>query len=109
MRTDLSAHNFNEMEHFVGAFFFLLVFIIVRFVCWVKIFTPKFINFKTALVYIKMNVALFEIGSTGFPNFCFRMQCLYSKLCTITDTFGVFFGRNKENFQFVIVGFFINL
>lgn len=49
-------------------------------------FAEEFHNVKTAFVHIKMNIPLFKIGRVGFPNFCFRVQCLNGLPCSKTNT-----------------------
>ena len=64
-------HNLNEMKHFIGTFIGCLI---RNLFCWLKMLAPELVNLKSALIYIKMDVALVKIRRTGFPDFCFRMQ-----------------------------------
>ena len=44
-----------------------MLFILEHFVFGLKILTPKLIDLKTAFIYVKMDIALFKIGSAGLP------------------------------------------
>ena len=84
-------------------------FILEHYVLRLKIFTPKLIDLKTALVYIKVDIALFKIGSAGFPYFGLGMQSLNRLPSTVTDAFGVFLGSNEQNLKLVMMCFFVDL
>ena len=64
-----------------------MLFILEHFVFGLKIFTPKLVDLKTALVNVEMNIAFFEIWSAGLPNLGLGMQSLYRKPCAVADTF----------------------
>ena len=81
-----------------------MLFILEYYVLGLKIFTPKLIDLKTALVYIKVDIALFKIGSTGFPYLGFGMQSLNRLPCAVANAFTVRFGQYKENIQVVKIG-----
>ena len=69
-----------------------MFFILEHFVFGLKIFTPKLIDLKTALVYVKMDIALFKIGSAGFPYFGLGMQSLDRLPRALADSFTVCLG-----------------
>ena len=83
-------------------------FILEHIVFRLKIFTPKLIDLKAALVYIKMDVALLKIGSAGLPHFRFGMQSLDRLPRAVTDAFAMCLGQYKQNIQVVMMRFLVN-
>ena len=65
----LRLHHLDKAEHFVRTFIGVTFVVIGHRMVRLKIFTPKLIDLKAALVYIEMDIALFEIWRAGFPNF----------------------------------------
>lgn len=73
-----------------------MLFILEYYVLGLKVFTPKLIDLKTALVYVKMDIALFKLGCAGLPNFGLGMQNLDRLPRTVADDFAVRFGKTKR-------------
>ena len=101
-------HHLNKTEHFVGTFIGIMLIVIGHRMVGLKIFTPKLVDLKAALVYVKMDIALFKIGGTGFPYFGLGMQSLYRKPRTVADAFAMRFGQYKENIQVIVMSFVVN-
>ena len=87
--------HLDKAEHFIGTFIGITLICIGHRMVGLEIFTPKLVDLKTALVDVKMDIALLKIGSTGLPNLRFRMQGLYRKPRTVADALGVLLGRNE--------------
>ena len=102
-------HNLYKMKHFVRAFVGLVFVKALHIIFGLKVFAPKLVNLKTAFVDIEMDIALFKIGRTSFPNRSFRMQSFYRQPCAVADTFSMLFGRNEKNLKFIVMRFFVNL
>ena len=83
------------MEHFIGPFVGIVIFIHEHFVFGLKILAPKLVDLKAALVNVEMNIAFFEIWSAGLPNLGFGMQSLYRKPRTVSDALGMFLRGNE--------------
>ena len=66
-------HYLYKMEHHIGTFALVVVFIVGHFVFGLKVFTPKLINLKTAFVHIKVYVSFLKIRRASLPNLCFGM------------------------------------
>ncbi len=97
-------HSFYKSEHLVRSFCIFFG----RCIGIDIIFAEKFNCRKAAFIYIEMNISLFKIGCTGFPNFCFWMQCLYCKPRAITDTLTVFCGQCEQNLKVIMVCILVN-
>ena len=82
-KTALRLHHLDKAEHFVRTFIGITFVCIGHIMLWLKILAPKLVDLKTALVYIKMDIALFKIGSTGLPNLGFGMQSLDRLPCAV--------------------------
>ena len=63
---------------------------------------------EPALVDIEMNVPGLEIRSTGLPDFCLRIEPLDLLPGGITDPFAVNSRIHKQQFQFIMLRFFID-
>ena len=74
-----------------------------------KIFAPKLIDLKAALVHVEMDVALLKIRRAGLPNLGFGMQSLHRLPSAVADAFCVFLGRNEQDLQLVVMGFSVDL
>ena len=74
-----------------------MLVVIGHLVVGLKILAPKLIDLKAALVYVEMNIALLEIRRACLPDESFWVECFYCLPGAVTDSFGVFFRRNKEN------------
>ena len=96
-KTALRLHHLDKSEHFVRAFIGITLVCIGHLVVGCEILTPKLIDLKTALVDVEMDIALFKIGSAGFPYLGFGVQSLNRLPRTVADTFAVRFGQYKEN------------
>ena len=57
---DLLFYHLYKMKHFIGSLVGVVLVGIEHFVLGLKIFAPKLIDLKTALVYIKVDIALFK-------------------------------------------------
>ena len=90
-----SFHHLDKTEHFIRSLVGIVLLILEHFVFGLKIFAPKLVDLKTALVNVEMNIALFEIWSAGLPNLGLGMQSLYRKPRTVADALGVLLGRNE--------------
>ena len=101
-------HHLDKTEHFIRTFIGIVLFILEHYVLGLKIFTPKLIDLKAALVYVKMDIALLKIGCAGFPYFRFGMQSLNRLPCAVANAFTVRFGQYKENIQVVMMRFLVN-
>ena len=53
-KTALRLHHLDKAEHFIRTFVGIALFILEHFVFGLKIFTPKLVDLKAALVYVKM-------------------------------------------------------
>ena len=91
-KTALRLHHLNKTEHFIRSFVGIVLFILEYYVLGLKIFTPKLVDLKTALVYVKMDIALLKIGCAGFPYFRFGMQSLNRLPRAVADAFTVCLG-----------------
>ena len=69
------SHYFYKAEHFIGAFIEIMFFIIGRIMLWLKVFTPKPVNLKPALIHVEMDVSLFKIRYRS-PRQSFRGRVL---------------------------------
>ena len=67
----LRLHHFDESEHLVRSFVGITLILIRYWIVWLKIFAPKLVDLKAALVHVKMDIALFKIGGTSLPNLGF--------------------------------------
>ena len=105
----LRLHHFYESEHLIRPLIGIMFVFIRHFVVGLKIFAPKLIDLKSAFVNVKMNVALFKIGSTSLPNDRFGVQSFHRKPRAVADSLGVFLGRNEKDFKLVVMRFFVDL
>ena len=55
-----------------------------------------------------MNVTFLEVGRTRLPHHRFRMKRLHCLPCTVANAFAVLIGDRKQDFQLVVVGFFVD-
>ena len=74
-----------------------------------KIFTPKLVDLKPALVDVEMDIALLKIGRAGLPNLRFGVQSLDRLPRAIADALGVLLGGNEQDLQLVMVGLLVDL
>ena len=77
------------MEHLIGPLIRGVFFVIVGY--WMirnKIFAPKLVNVKTALVDVEVNISFIKIRCAGFPNFGFGVKRFHRLPRTVTDAFG---------------------
>ena len=88
----LRLHHLNETEHFIRPLVWIVRFIFEHYVLRLKIFTPKLVDLKAALVYIKVDIALFKIGGTGFPYLGFGMQSLNRLPRAVANAFAMCLG-----------------
>ena len=88
----LRLHHLNKAEHLIRSFIGITFVCIGHRMVRLKIFTPKLIDLKTAFVYIKVDIALFKIGGTGFPYFGLGMQSLDRLPRALADSFTVCLG-----------------
>ena len=58
-------HSFYKVEHLVRALVGIVLVLLWHLVIGLKIFAPELVNLKSALVYVKMDVALLKIRWTG--------------------------------------------
>ena len=93
-KTALRLHHLDKAEHFVRTFIGITL-VVGHFVVGCEILTPKLVDLKTALVDVEMDIALFKIGSTGFPYLGFGMQSLNRLPRAIANAFGVLLGGNE--------------
>ena len=56
------SHYFHKAEHLIRSLVGILPFTLWQFMLGLKILAPKLCDLKTALVDVKVNVALFKIG-----------------------------------------------
>ena len=107
-KTALRLHHLDKTEHFIRSLVGIVLLILKHIVFGLKIFTPKLVDLKTALVYVKMDIALLKIGCAGFPYFRFGMQSLNRLPRAVADAFAMCFGQYKENIQVVMMRFLVN-
>ena len=107
-KTALRLHHLDKAEHLIRSFIGITFVCIGHIMLWLKILAPKLIDLKTALVYVKMDIALFKIGGTGFPYFGLGMQSLDRLPRAVANAFTVRFGQYKENIQVVMMRFLVN-
>ena len=69
--TGLLFHHLNKSEHLIGSLVGIVIFIAGQVVLGNKIFAPKLVYLKAALVDVEMDIALFKVGSAGLPNYRF--------------------------------------
>ena len=100
-----SFHHLNKPKHLVGHFSRFVLLLVGQFPVGTKILAPKLVNPKTALVHVKMDVALLKIGGAVLPDHRLGMECLYRLPRTVSDTSAVYFGRREQYFQMVVVRF----
>ena len=93
----LRLHHLNKAEHLIRSFIGIMLVVISHLVVMCEILAPKPIDLKTALVYVKMDIALFKIGGTGFPYLGFGVQSLNRLPCAVANAFTVRFGHYKKN------------
>ena len=91
----LRLHYLDKSEHLVRSLIGIMFIVIRHRMVGFEIFAPKLIDLETALVYVKMNIALFKIGSTGLPNLRFGVQSLNRLPRAIADALGVLLGGNE--------------
>jgi len=85
-----------------------VILVVGHFVLGLKILAPKLIDLKTALVDVKMYIALFKIGSAGLPNHRLGMKRLHRQPRAVSDAAAVRFGRNEKNLQLVVMRLLID-
>ena len=95
------------MEHFIGAFVRVVVFV-AGLVSGCKMLAPKLVDLETTFVDVEMDISFFKIRGAGFPHFRFGVEGFHCLPRAVTDAFGVLFGRNKEDFQFVVVSLVVD-
>ena len=100
----LALHDLYKAEHFIGSLVGIVIIVVRYFVLRLEIFAPKLIYLKAALVYVKMNVALFKIRSAGFPDLSFRVECFNSQPSAVADALAVLLGGYEKKLQMVVVG-----
>ena len=105
----LRFHHLDKMKHLIRSLVGIMFVFVRHFVVGLKIFAPKLIDLKSAFVNVKMNIALFKIGSTSLPNDRFGVQRFYLLPRAVADSLGVFLGRNEKNFKLVVMRFFVDL
>ena len=88
----LRLHHLDKTEHFIRSLVGIVRFILEHIVFGLKILAPKLIDLETALVYVKMDIALFKIGGTGFPYLGFGMQSLDRLPRAVADSFTMCLG-----------------
>ena len=107
-KTALRLHHLDKAEHFVRTFIGITFVCIGHLVVGCKILTPKLVDLKTALVDVKMNIALLKIGRAGLPNLSLGVQSLNRLPCTVANAPGVLLGGDEQDLQLVVVSFFVN-
>ena len=101
-------YSLYKVEHFIGAIVRVVFFVVRHWVRRLKMLAPKFVDLETAFVDVEMDIPLFKIGRTGFPHDRFGMEGFHRLPRAVADAFGMLFGSNEQNLQFVMVGFVIN-
>ena len=74
-----------------------------------KILAPKLIYLEAALVHVEMDVALLKIGGAGLPYLRLGMKRLHRLPRTVTDSFAVFLGHGKQDFQVIVICLAVDL
>ena len=69
----------------------------------------EFDDMEPAFVDIEMDIPGLEAGSTGLPDFCFRIQAFNFLPGRIADAFAVRPGMDKQQFQLIVLGRFVDL
>lgn len=100
------SHHLPEQKHFI--IFMPVPYLIFRYGWTMKMFVPELHDVEPAAVHIKMDVALFEIRRTGFPNLDFRVHGFHGLPRCLTDAFAMNFGRDEQQFQFAFGFFSVN-
>ena len=104
----LLLHYLDKTEHFVRPFVGITFIVVGHLVVGCEILTPKLVDLKAALVYVKMDIALLKIGRAGLPNLRFGVQSLDLLPRAVANAFTVRFGQYKENIQVVMMRFLVN-
>ena len=107
-------HIFYKSEHLVGTFVIFGIFVILRAVALVfkriaVVFAEEFHDLKTALVDVKVDIPLLEIGRAGFPHDRIGIKPLDFAPCGITDALAVNVGRNEQDLKLVMLRRFVDL
>ena len=101
-------HNLHKVKHLVRSLISTVFFVIGHFVISFKVFTPKLIYLKAALINVKMNVTFLKIGGAGLPNYSFGVKSLHCLPSAVSDPLTMRFGGYEQNFKLVVMRFLIN-
>ncbi len=77
------SHHLPEQKHFI--IFMPVPYLFFRYGWTMKMIVPELHDVEPAAVHIKMDVALFEIRRTGFPNLDFRVHGFHGLPRCLTD------------------------
>ena len=67
-------------------------------------FAEEFYHMEAAFVNVEVDVPLLKVRCMGFPNFCFRVQCLDCLPCSKTNTLAMAIHIDEQQLKFVAVG-----
>ena len=87
----------------MGAFIRIVLVTVGHIVRRLKIFAPELVDVKSALIYVKIDIAFFKIRCASLPDLRFGVQRLNLKPSSVADAFGVLFGGDKQNFQMIVI------
>ena len=103
-------HLFFEPEHTIKVFTLVIVlFAGLRIMRIRMMAVEEFDDMETAFVDIEMDIPCLEAGSTGLPDFCLRIQAFNFLPGRLADTFAVCPGMDKQQFQLIMPGRFVDL
>ena len=91
------SHHLPKQKHFIVLM--PVPYLFFRYGWTMKMLVPELHDVEPAAVHIKMDVALFEIRSAGFPNDDFRMQLLDEAPGRVTYAFAMDFWVDEEQLQ----------
>ena len=106
----LLLHLFFKPEHTIKVFTLIIVLFAGLWIMRIRMMAvEEFDDMETAFVDIEMDIPCLEAGSTGLPDFCLRIQAFNFLPGRIADTFAVCPGMDKQQFQHIMSGRFVDL
>ena len=102
-------HLLFKAEHtFMVSHRFITV-LLIRSFCFGMMAVKEFDNVESAFVDVEVNIPGLKVRCAGFPDERFRIQPFDFLPCRIADALAVSFGVYKQQFQFIVLCFFIDL
>ena len=106
---DFLFHYLKKSEHLIRTLVGGVLIIVRHCVIGFEILTPKLVDLKAAFIDVEMDIPLFKIWRTGFPNLGFRVQSFNGKPRAISDPSAVRLGQDKKDLKVVVIVFFVDL